>query len=344
MSASGLDKNTRRYSGPPTSAVIAGLGTCLPSKEIHNASLVGKLDTSDEWIRTRTGIESRRRVDPAVSVIDLACEAAGNALRSAGVATVDGLIFATTTPERPCPAGAPEIASRIGQGNIPAFDVSAVCSGFLYALATAGSLITAGIADSVLVVAAETYSRIVDPADRSTAILFGDGAGAVVLRSGPPDEPGALLAYDLGSDGTGAHLIRIPGAREQATGERWFAMSGRKVYLQAIDGMAQSTLRVLKDCGWSPETLDQLVPHQANARIMEALAKRLDLPPERVVCELARTGNTAAASIPLALADAAAAGRLRPGHRTVLTTFGGGITWASAGLIWPKLTAVTSEI
>jgi 3-oxoacyl-[acyl-carrier-protein] synthase-3 len=277
-------------------------------------------------------------------VIDLACEAARNALRSAGTDTVDGLVFATTTPERPCPAAAPEIAYRIGQGNIPAFDISAVCSGFLYALATAGSLITAGIANSVLVVASETYSRIIDPTDRSTAVLFGDGAGAVLLRSGPPDEPGALLAYDLGSDGAGADLIRIPGAREQATGERWFAMSGRKVYLQAIDRMANSALRVLKDCEWSPETLDLLVPHQANARIIEALAKRLGLPPERVFCELAQIGNTAAASIPLALADAVATRRLEPGARTVLTTFGGGLSWASTGLIWPKLAAVTSEI
>ncbi|MGW4277400.1 beta-ketoacyl-ACP synthase III [Streptomyces seoulensis] len=344
MSASCLGKSARSNSGERASAVIAGLGTCLPSHSVDNAALVEVLDTSDEWIRTRTGIESRRRVTPETSTLDLACEAARNALRSAGIDTVDGLVFATTTPERPCPAAAPEIAYRTGQGNILAFDISAVCSGFLYALATAGALITAGTADSVLVVAAETYSRIVDPRDRSTAVLFGDGAGAVVLRAGPADEPGALLAHDLGSDGSGADLIRVPGVREQPSGERWFMMSGRKVYLRAVDRMADSVRRVVKDCDWSIETLDMLVPHQANARIIEALAKRLGLPPERAVCELARIGNTAAASIPLALAGAVTTRRLTPGARTVLTAFGGGLSWASTGLIWPQLTAVTSEV
>ncbi|MGW8767439.1 beta-ketoacyl-ACP synthase III [Streptomyces sp. NPDC055815] len=324
--------------------MIAGLGTCLPVTAIDNASLPEDLDTSDEWIRTRTGIRSRRRLAPELSVLDLACEAARNALCSAGTDTVGGLVFATTTPERPCPAAAPEIAYRIGQGRIPAFDIAAVCSGFLYALASAGALITAGITDSVLVVAAEAYSRVVDPTDRSTAVLFGDGAGAVVLRAGPADEPGALLAYDLGSDGEGADLIRIPGPREQPTGDRWFAMAGRKVYLQAIEQMAHSTLRVVKDCGWSPESLDLLVPHQANARIVEALTRRLCLPPERVACELARTGNTAAASIPLALAGALATHTLAPGARTALTAFGGGLSWASTALIWPQLTAVSSEL
>ncbi|MEW2615877.1 beta-ketoacyl-ACP synthase III [Streptomyces sp. NPDC047880] len=344
MSASRLDIGARMDSEPRAAAVISGLGACLPSRAVHNTSLAEGLDTSDEWIRTRTGIRSRRRIDPGLSVLDLACEAAGNALRSAGTDTVDGLVFATTTPERPCPSAAPEIASRTGLGHVLAFDVSAVCSGFLYALTTAGALITAGTVDSVLVVAAETYSRIVDPADRSTAVLFGDGAGAVVLRSGATGEPGALLAHDLGSDGTGADLIRIPGAREQGTGQRWFTMSGRKVYLQAVDRMAESARRVMKDCGWSPGALGMLVPHQANARIIEALAGRLGLPPERVLCVLAHTGNTAAASIPLALAGAVAGHRLKPGARTVLTAFGGGLSWASTGLIWPHLTAVTSEV
>ncbi|MFJ6079754.1 beta-ketoacyl-ACP synthase 3 [Streptomyces sp. NPDC092369] len=327
-----------------SAAVVAGLGTCLPSTKVDNASLPDHLDTSDEWIRTRTGISSRRRTAPDVSVNDLACAAAANAMSSAGTGTVGALILATTTPERPCPPAAPEIAYRMGQGRIPAFDVSAVCSGFLYAAAAAGGLITAGIVDSVLVVAAETYSRIVDPFDRSTAVLFGDGAGAVLLRRGSAGEQGALLAFDLGSDGSGAELIRVPGAREQPTGERWFSMAGRKVYLQAVEQMTNSALRVMKDCSWSPETLDLLVPHQANARIVEAVAKRLGLPPERALCALAEVGNTAAASIPLALAEATAAHELEPGDRTVLTAFGGGLTWASAALVWPRLTAVHSEI
>ncbi|MFJ1678621.1 beta-ketoacyl-ACP synthase 3 [Streptomyces sp. NPDC088251] len=322
--------------------MVAGLGTCLPAAEF--ASLAARLNTSDEWIRTRTGIAARRRVAPDVSMRDLARAAAANALSSAGLDTVGGLILATTTPDRPCPAAAPEVAQLLGLGQVPAFDLSAVCSGFLYATATAAALITSGIVDSVLVVAAETYSRIVDPTDRSTAVIFGDGAGAVVLRRGSPAEQGALLAFDLGSDGSGDALIHVPGVREQPEGRRWFAMAGRKVCLRAVEQMTVSAPRVMKDCSWSPEQVDALVPHQANARIIRAVADRLGVPPGSAVCELSRVGNTAAASIPLALAEALAAHRLRPGARTVLTAFGGGLTWASAALAWPQLAAVRSEI
>ncbi len=325
-------------------AVIAGLGTCLPTEEFDNAALEARLDTTDEWIRSRTGIEARRRLDPGFSMRDLACEAAGNALCSAGVASAGGLVLATSTPDRPCPAAAPEVAYRLGLGRVAAFDVSAVCSGFVYATATAAGLITAGVLDSVLVVAAEAYTRIVNPDDRGTAVVFGDGAGAVLLRRGSVAEPGALLAFDLGSDGSGADLIRIPGRREQPRGPRWFSMAGRKVYLSAVREMTASVLRVMKDCAWEPETLGFLVPHQANARIVDAVAERLGLRPEQAVCTLARTGNTGAASIPVALAATAAAGRAAPGSRTVLTAFGGGLTWASAALTWPEQPAVASEI
>ncbi|MBV1957416.1 beta-ketoacyl-ACP synthase 3 [Streptomyces sp. BV333] len=325
-------------------AVVAGLGTCLPRTEIRNAWFAERLDTSDDWIRARTGIATRRRVTPDVSMTDLACAAADAALRSAGRTTVDALVLATTTPDRPCPAAAPEVADRIGQGGIPAFDVSAVCSGFVYALATATGLLSAGLADSVLVTAAETYSRIVDPADRSTAVLFGDGAGAVVLRRGTARETGALLAFDLGSDGAARDAIHVPGEREQPEGERWFTMAGRKVYLRAVEHMTASALSVVKDCAWAPDDIGAFVAHQANARIIDAVADRLGVPSEAVVCEIARVGNTAAASIPLALADAADGGRLEPGSRTVLTAFGGGLTWGSAALTWPHLTPVRSEI
>ncbi|MBD0423929.1 ketoacyl-ACP synthase III [Streptomyces sp. TRM S81-3] len=334
----------RRTVGAPVAAVVAGLGTCLPAGKVDNADLVGILDTSDAWIRSRTGISSRRRVSDDVSVTDLACAAAVNALDSAGAGTVGGVVLATSTPDRPCPPAAPEVAHRLGLGCVPAFDVSAVCSGFVYGLATAWGWLAAGIADSVLVVAAETYSRIVDPADRATAVLFGDGAGAVVVRRGTPEEPGALLAFDLGSDGSGAELIRVPGVRERPDGERWFAMAGRKVYLQAVDRMAASALRVMKDCSWTPETVDAFVPHQANLRIVEAVAGRLGLPAGRAVGALADVGNTAAASIPLALVDALAARVLKPGARTVLSAFGGGLTWASSALIWPQLTPVCTEV
>ncbi|MFF2025126.1 beta-ketoacyl-ACP synthase III [Streptomyces sp. NPDC058171] len=325
-------------------AVITGLGTCLPVTEVDNAELVTRLDTSDAWIRTRTGIEARRRAAPEVSMRDLARESGANALRSAGVDAVGALVLATSTPDRPCPAAAPEVAHRLGLGRIPAFDVSAVCSGFVYATATAAALITSGAVDSALVVAAETYSRIVDPADRSTAVLFGDGAGAVVLRRGSTRDEGALLAFDLGSDGADKDLIHIPGASERPDEERWFTMSGRKVYLRAIEQMVTSSLQVMEDCGWQPESVGALVPHQANARIVHAVADRLGVPPKAAVCALARVGNTAAASIPLALADVQARGRTGPGTRTVLAAFGGGLTWGSAALTWPRLTAVHSQI
>ncbi|MDX3310850.1 ketoacyl-ACP synthase III [Streptomyces sp. ME08-AFT2] len=329
---------------PAPAAVVAGLGTCLPTEEFDNAWLAARLDTSAEWIRTRTGIAARRRAAPDVSMRDLACEAGANALRSAGLRDVGGLILATTTPDRPCPAAAPEIARRLGLGPVPAFDLSAVCTGFLYAVTTAASMITAGIVDSVLVVAAETYTRVVDPSDRSTAVIFGDGAGAVVLRRGSSQERGALLAFDLGSDGSGKDLIHIPGPREQSDGPRWFSMAGRKVYLRAVEQMTASALRVMKDCAWSPSGVDVLVPHQANARIIQAMAERLGVPPERAVCALGRVGNTAAASIPLALAEALRTHQLQEGARTVLTAFGGGLTWASTALTWPRLSAVSSEI
>lgn len=330
--------------GAGPTAVIAGIGTCLPVREISNAALLTELDTSDEWIRSRTGIAARRIAESGVSMRDLAVAAGDGALRSAGRRTVDALVLATSTPDRLVPAAAPEIAERLGQDRIPAFDVSAVCSGFVYALATATGLITAGIADSVLVVASEVYSRIVNPRDRDTAVLFGDGAGAVVLRRGGADEQGSLLSFDLGSDGAGSELIRVPEEAEQPEGPRWFAMAGRKVYLRAIDHMTASALHVLKDCAWTAESVGAFVPHQANARITQAVAERLGLPPGRALSTLERVGNTAAASIPLALAEAQRTGRLRPGDRTVLTAFGAGLTWGSAGLVWPEVTAVHTEL
>ncbi|MFE5093332.1 beta-ketoacyl-ACP synthase III [Streptomyces sp. NPDC056638] len=324
-------------------AVLAGLGTCLPTTEIDNAALVSRLDTTDEWIRTRTGIAARRQATPETSMRDLACQAGANALRSAGLETVGGVVLATTTPDRPCPAAAPEVAHRLGLGQVPAFDISAVCSGFVYAAAVAASLITSGVVDSVLVVASEIYSRIINPMDRGTAVIFGDGAGAVVLRRGTAAEQGALLAFDLGGDGSGHDLIHVPGELEQPGDPRWFSMAGRRVYLRAVEQMALSTSRVLKDCGWDPETVGALVPHQANGRIIQAVAERLGIPPQNAVCEIARVGNTSAASIPLALATSLATGRPAPGARTVLSAFGGGLSWGSVALTWPQLQAVHSE-
>ncbi|MGH7644309.1 MAG: beta-ketoacyl-ACP synthase 3, partial [Gemmatimonadales bacterium] len=217
------------------------------------------------------------------------------------------------------------------------------CSGFVYALATAAGLISAGIAQRVLCIGAETYSRFLNPADRSTAVIFGDGAGAVVLRAGEPDELGALGPFDLGSDGERSELIVIPagGSRTPvagATADRYLSMDGREVYRHAIPRMAESSRKVLRLAGWEPDDVDLLVGHQANVRILDAVAKRLGVPPERVAIHLDRVGNTAGASIPLALADAAGQGALSPGHRVLLTSFGGGLTWGSTVLTWPDVT------
>jgi 3-oxoacyl-[acyl-carrier-protein] synthase-3 len=320
-------------------AVLAGLGTCLPRREVDNAALLARLDTSDTWIRERTGIAARRIADAGVSVCDLGHVAGENALKAAGVATVDAVVVATSTPERPLPSVGPRIASTLGLGAVPAFDVSAACSGFLYALTVSAGLIAAGVAADILLVAAEKYSDIVDPADRATAVLFGDAAGAAVLRSGGRGDRGALLGIDWGSDGTGYDLISVP---ERHDG--YLTMAGKRVYLKAVENMTGSTLRVLERCGWTAGEVDTLVPHQANKRIIQAVAQRLSLPESKAVCALERTGNTAAASIPLALAQEQANGTLEAGDRVVLTAFGAGLTWASAGLVWPEITTVHSEL
>lgn len=320
-------------------AVLKGLGTYLPPRAVSNDELSERLDTSDEWIRTRTGIRQRFWVEPGTATGDLAVEAGARALKSAGVAGVDAVVLATTTPDHPCPGTAPWVAARLGLGPVPAYDVAAVCAGFVYALASAAGLILTGVAERVLVIGAETYSGILDPADRNTAVIFGDGAGAVVLEAGRADEPGALLGFDLGSDGEQHDLIAIPGggSRQRAAGP-YFTMQGKKVFAQAVTHMGDSSSALLRRLGWTGGTVDRLVGHQANVRILHAVADRLGIARERAVVNLDRVGNTSAASIPLALADAAAAGELRPGERVVLTAFGGGLAWGSTALVWPDVT------
>jgi 3-oxoacyl-[acyl-carrier-protein] synthase-3 len=321
-------------------AVLAGLGAALPPRVVDNHELSARLDTSDEWIRGRTGIERRHVVEPGMSTVGLAVEAAARALKSAAADTAGAVVLATTTPDRPCPASAPEVASRLGLPNVPALDVGAVCAGFVYALAVAAGLIGTGIARDVLVIGADTFSTIVDPDDRGTAVIFGDGAGAVLLRAGDPAAPGALGPFDLGSDGGLAGLIAIPagGSRQRASGvparrtDGYFAMDGKVVFRHAVERMAASARAVLDEAGWSAGDVT-LVGHQANRRILTALGDRLGVPPERVVSNIDRVGNTAAASIPLALAD----GGLRPGERVLLTSFGGGLAWGSTLLRWPDL-------
>ncbi|MFF4652770.1 beta-ketoacyl-ACP synthase III [Streptomyces sp. NPDC001380] len=330
-------------------AVLCGLGTALPPRTVANAELAGQLDTSDAWIRSRTGIGERRVVDPGTATSDLAVEAGERALKSAGATGsggsggADAVIVATTTPDRRCPATAPLVAARLGLGTAPAFDLAAVCTGFLYGLAAAAGLIAAGTAGRVLVVGADTFSTLLDPADRSTRAIFGDGAGAVVLRAGDPAEPGALGPLDLGSDGTGSELITVPsgGSRDPLPGpehDPYFRMAGKAVFRSAVERMSGSARSVLDRTGW--DAPDLLVAHQANLRILHAVADRLGIARDRCAVNIDRVGNTAAASLPLALADAAGSGSLRPGDRVLLTAFGGGLTWGACALAWPALEAL----
>ncbi|MFJ6675492.1 beta-ketoacyl-ACP synthase III [Actinosynnema sp. NPDC091369] len=310
-------------------SVIVGVGASVPARVVTNDDLATRLDTSDEWIRSRTGIGARRWVEPGTATSDLAVDAGARALRSAGRSAVDAVIVATTTPDRSCPAIAPAVAARLGMVGVPAHDVAAVCTGFLYGLANAVGLIASGTARTVLLVAAEAFSTILDPDDRGTAVIFGDGAGAVVVGEGE----GGIGPCVLGSDGTGADLIQVP------AGERYFRMSGKEVFRAAVERMADVSLDALARAGLDLADVDHLAPHQANRRICDAVARRLGLPESKVLADLEAVGNTAAASIPVLLADAAAHGRLKAGDRVLTAAFGGGLTWGATTLVWPDVTA-----
>jgi 3-oxoacyl-[acyl-carrier-protein] synthase-3 len=312
---------------------------------VTNDQLAASLDTSDEWIRRRTGVVFRHVAAGGMATSELATEAGRRALKAAGVDAVDALILATTTPDRPCPATAPDVAARLGLGEIAAFDIAAVCSGFIYALANAAGLIAAGIADRVLVIGAEVFTSVLNPRDRTTRAIFGDGAGAVVLRAGHTAELGAIGPFTLGSDGRGADLIMIPagGSRlpyrsaEEDDSARYFVMQGQPVYRHAVEKMTKASARVLELAGWPVSLVDWLVCHQANQRILNAVAARLGIPVSQCLVNIDRVGNTAAASIPLALAHGMECGALRPGERVVLTGFGGGLSWGSTVLRWPEI-------
>ncbi|MGW2818273.1 beta-ketoacyl-ACP synthase III [Streptomyces sp. NPDC001415] len=310
-------------------AVITGLGYSLPSNIVTNASLTATgLDTSDEWIQQRTGIRQRHIAGAATRTSHLAHSAGRAALQSAGLPDCDCLILATTTPDQRCPATAPAVASHLDLTGVPAFDVSAVCSGFLYALTLGQSLVTSGQYTNPLIIGAETYSRIIDPTDRNTAVIFADGAAACTLRPGTSDEPGAILFSYLGSDGTGNGMICIP------DGHPYFTMKGRSVYARAIAEMTQASRRALTAMRWDARSVGAFVAHQANARILNAVAQRVGIPDTSVILTIGHHGNTAAASIPLAMSDPTSS-RVAPGTRTLLTAFGGGLTWGSVAITWP---------
>ncbi|MEU2172247.1 beta-ketoacyl-ACP synthase 3 [Micromonospora chersina] len=341
-----------RESRPKTrgaAAVICGMGYWLPPLVVTNAELCAHLDTSEEWITSRTGISTRRRVTTDITTADLATAATERALKSAGGGDVQALVLATTTPDRRCPATAPEVAARLGLGSIAAFDVSAVCSGFLYALATGEGLLATGLAQRVVVVAAESFSVLLDPNDRTTMPIFGDGGGAVVLRQGSPDEPGALGDIVLGSDGTRSDMIRVGaagrrGALEHRPGSgatQYFQMAGREVFRHAVERMSAAATAAMASAGWSLEDVDRFYAHQANARITSAVGHELGIPADRLAGNIRDVGNTAAASLPILLAQTAASGFLVPGHRVVMSAFGGGLTWGATTVIWPDIEIVT---
>jgi 3-oxoacyl-[acyl-carrier-protein] synthase III len=326
-------------------AIVCGIGYWLPARVVGNAELCARLDTTEDWILSRTGISRRRRIQPGEATSDLAVEAGRAALKSAGGEPADAVVLATTTPDYRCPATAPAVAARLGLGGVAAFDVSAVCSGFLYGLATAAGFIAAGMAERVLLIGAEAFSTLLNPDDRTTQPIFGDGAGAVVLRRGRADEPGAIGPVVLGSDGDRSDLITVPaGGSRQPDGQpgsdplaRYFQMRGREVYREAIARMSAAAGQALAAAGWRLGDVDRLVAHQANARINATLAAELGLPSEIVAQNIGEVGNTAAASIPVLLAQAALDGTVRPGQRLLLVAFGGGLTWGATTLTWPQL-------
>ena len=332
--------------------VLAGLGTAIPGEDVPgrvvtNNDMAADLDTNDQWIRTRTGITSRYFVDPGVDTSDIAVCAGEQALKSAGGGDVAAVIVATSTPDRLMPATATEVAARLGLVNVAAYDINAACAGFLYALATGAGWIATGIADRVLVIGAEVYSRIIDQSDRSTAVLFGDGAGAIVLDRGQRGGAGSIGPFDMGSDGTKADYLCIPagGVRRridaQALAEhaQYLKMDGREVYREAVRRMTESSERVLARAGLGVDDIDTFVAHQANIRILTAVADRLGVPDERRFSNVARFGNTSAASIPLALAEA----NLTPGSTVLLTAFGAGFSWGSAIIRWPQFGGPTGS-
>lgn len=316
-------------------SVLAGVGGYLPPAVVTNDDLAARLDTSDAWIVERTGIRERRIAAEGVLASDLGAEAARAALADAGLGpeAVDGIVLATSTPDQTYPATAVRIQAKLGIRRGFAFDVAAVCTGFIYALAVADAMIRTGHGSTVLVVGAEVNSRILDWTDRATCVLFGDGAGAVVLRAGEAGPGGSgpgLLSTHLHADGSYADLLYVDGGPGVSGTSGHVRMNGREVFRHAVAKLSAVVDEALAANGLDHAAVDWLVPHQANLRIIEAVAKKLQLPMERVVVTVDRHANTSGASIPLALAEAKADGRLKPGQLVLMEAIGGGLTWGAA--------------
>jgi 3-oxoacyl-[acyl-carrier-protein] synthase-3 len=318
---------------------ITGLGSHVPERVLTNEELAQRVDTSDEWIVARTGIRERRIAAPDEALSDLALPAARAAQEQAGVrgADVDLIVVATVTPDMAFPSTAALLADMLGAGEAGAYDLSAGCTGFPYALAQAYGMIAAGLASKALVVGGDVLSRILDPHDRSTLILFGDGVGAVLIE---PVAGEGFLGFELGAEGSGGVHLTLPnsGSRLAAdgNGDRFVQMNGREVFKFATRVLVTSAEAVLDCCGLTVADVDVYVPHQANVRIIDYATKKLGIPSDRVVVNVDRYGNTSSGSIPLALADAEADGRLRPGAIVLMTGMGAGLTWGSALMRWTK--------
>ena len=320
-------------------SIVSGCGAYLPGRIVTNAELAKRIDTSDDWIVQRTGIRERRIAADGEMTSDLATRSAEAALANAGMtgSDVDLIVLATSTPDETFPATATRVQAAIGMNRGAAFDVQAVCSGFVYALSIADNFLRVGQARSALVIGAETFSRILDWTDRTTCVLFGDGAGAVVLTSaesaGGKGDRGVLSTH-LFSDGRYHDALYVDGGPSSTMTTGFLRMEGREVFRHAVVKLAEAVDAAIAANGVTGTDIDWLVPHQANRRIIDGMGHRLGLPPEKVVLTIDRHANTSAASIPLALAEAAGDGRIRPGHLVLLEAMGGGFTWGSALVRW----------
>lgn len=325
-------------------AAITGWGLAVPERVMTNAELERMVNTSDEWITARTGIRERRVAGAGESTSTLASEAGRRALARAGLAAdaIDLIVLATCTPDRPFPATACTVQANLGIPRAAAFDIAAACSGFVYGLGVATSMIRSGAARNVLFISADVFTHYINWNDRNTCVLFGDGAGAVVLQ--PSDERYGQLSSVLGASGKDEDLMAVDagGTRLPATpelleqGRQYVYMNGREIFKLAVRGMSDSSVQALREAGVAKDEIALVVPHQANLRIIDATAKRLDVPMDRVFVNLDRYGNTSAATIPIALAEAADQGRLKPGDYVLVTAFGGGLTWASSVIRWGR--------
>ena len=330
-------------------ATITGWGRCIPPAVLTNDDLATVMDTSDEWISTRTGIKERRITHTETS--DMAAVAGAHALAAAGLEPeqIDLLIFATCTPDRLIPSAASYVQPILGLSNAACLDINAACSGFVYGLATAHGMIAAGLNQRILLIGAEKLSMLLDVDVRDTAVLFGDGAGAVVLEPAEGDD--GILSVTLGTDGGLAEKLTVSGFGTERLGDDrdhyTLLMDGQEIFRNAVTQMGAAAAKVVEDAGFALEDIDLLIPHQANTRIIDATARRLKMPFDKVFVNIAGYGNTSAASIPIALSEAIELGRVRPGANMVMVAFGGGLTWGAVALrfgerVTPKATSTAS--